>query len=150
MEIQNTRVIPIRKLHSFVGHIISLGPVCGNITRLMTRHSQLLIANSFDEDNLFEINEFCSNELEFWYEHVTRLNIRYNFAEAKTNKIICSHASFIGCGAIVCIDVHVANTQWTDQEAKKSSTWRELSAIEFAISFFLPILKNSSLKIFYR
>ena len=55
-EIQQPEVPSIRKLHSFVSKIISLAPVCGNISRLMTRHCQIEIARASDEDNLIVLN----------------------------------------------------------------------------------------------
>ena len=40
----------------------------------------------------------------------------------------------------------VCYKQWTDVESQESSTWRELSAIEFALKSFLPMLKHSYVK----
>ena len=51
-EIQEAHSITIRKLHTFVGQIISLSPVCGNLTRLMTRNFQMKIAFASDEDDV--------------------------------------------------------------------------------------------------
>lgn len=50
--IQLSLYLTVRKLHSFVGQIVSMGPVCGNLTRLMTRHPQVKIAQAFDEDTV--------------------------------------------------------------------------------------------------
>lgn len=40
----------------------------------------------------------------------------------------------------------VCYKQWTEVESQQSSTWRELSAIEFALKSFLPMLKHSYVK----
>ena len=37
---------------------------------------------------------------------------------------------------------------WTDSERLQSSTWRELSAIEFSLQSFAPVLKGSHVKWF--
>ena len=104
-------------LHSLVGQIISLSPVCGNITRLMTRHCQMKIADATDEDELITLDEFCVSEIEFWKENVRSLNVRHIFKCNKMNKIICCDASSSGSGAIVCNDIHTAHTHWDEHEA---------------------------------
>lgn len=38
--------------------------------------------------------------------------------------------------------------QWTAEESQQSSTWRELSAIEFALQSFLPMLNHTYVKWF--
>lgn len=38
--------------------------------------------------------------------------------------------------------------QWNEEECKKSSTCRELSAIEFALESFIPIVQGSYIKWF--
>ena len=58
-EIQSQNYVTIRKLHYFVGQIISLSPVCGNLTRLMTRFCQMVIAGSIDEDETVALNSLC-------------------------------------------------------------------------------------------
>ena len=40
----------------------------------------------------------------------------------------------------------VCYKQWTEVESQQSSTWRELSSIEFALKSFLPMLKHSYVK----
>ncbi len=57
-------------------------------------------------------------------------------------------ASSVGSGAIICHDFHTAHKQWTEMEAKQSSTWRELETIHYAICSFLPIVSNSQLKVY--
>lgn len=42
----------------------------------------------------------------------------------------------------------VCNKQWHLEESRKFSTWRELSAILFALHSFLPLLKGSYVKWF--
>ena len=42
----------------------------------------------------------------------------------------------------------VCHRQWDELESSKSSTWRELKAIEFGLESFLPVLKGSYIKWF--
>ena len=40
----------------------------------------------------------------------------------------------------------ICHKQWTEAESQQSSTWRELSAIEFALKSFSPMLNHSYVK----
>ena len=42
----------------------------------------------------------------------------------------------------------ICHKQWTKEESQSSSTWRELSAIEYALESFLPILNHAYVKWF--
>ena len=42
----------------------------------------------------------------------------------------------------------ICHNMWTEEETGKSSTWRELCAIEFALESFCTVLKNSHVKWF--
>ena len=70
----------IRDLHSFVGQIISLSPVVGNISRLMTRHCQMSIAAALDESLQFVLTNNCLSELMFWNDNVMNINNRFLFS----------------------------------------------------------------------
>ena len=147
-ELTSADVVTIRKLHSFVGQIISLGPVVGNLTRLSTRNCQVKISQAHHEDDIIKLDNLCLSEIEFWKSNASKRNVRYLFVSTRVNKIVCGDASAVGSGAILCNDIHTAHKNWTEVEAKRSSTWRELDTILFAISSFLPIVSNSQLKIF--
>ena len=60
-----------------------------------------------------------------------------------------SDASATGCGAVISFDSqHVCHTLWESSEASKSSTWRELAAIDFAIESFSSVLESSRVKLY--
>ena len=115
------RLVCIRELHSFVCQVISISPICGNLTvLLMTRHCQIEIAKS-DEDFWVTLDHFCRSELQFWIDNVALLNTRHLFSTFKFN-IICCDASASESGAIVYNKTHTAHKLWTEDEAKQSST----------------------------
>ena len=62
-----------------------------------------------------------------------------------SNYVVYSDASATGCGAHLDINgEQVCHKQWVLEECGKSSTWRELSAILFALhSFFLKWFSDS-------
>ena len=66
-----------------------------------------------------------------------------------SNYVVYSDTSATGCGAHLDINgEQVCNKQWDLEERRKSSTWRELSAILFALHSFLPLLIGSYVKWF--
>ena len=42
----------------------------------------------------------------------------------------------------------VCHNMWTEEEKRKSSAWRELSALKFALSSFVSVLNDSHVKWF--
>jgi len=63
--------------------------------------------------------------------------------------VVYSDANAIECGADLDIDgEQVCNKQWDLVEHRQSSTWRELSAILFALHSLLPLLVGSYIKWF--
>ena len=77
----------IKELHSVVGQIISLSPVIGTISRLMTRYSQ--IADENDEGRIIQLDYQCRQEIEFWLTNVSILNVRFIRASPKVKTITC-------------------------------------------------------------
>ena len=57
-----------------------------------------------------------------------------------------SDASNVACGAFVVGTNEVSHRMWTACEAAKSSTWRELKAIQFALSAFKASVRGKCVK----
>ena len=58
-------------------------------------------------------------------------------------RVVYSDASDTGYGGyLVAHGNLVANGQWAKDEAKQSSTWRELQAVRLVLQSFLTLLKN--------
>lgn len=66
-----------------------------------------------------------------------------------SNYVVYSDASATGCGAHLDINgEQVCNKQWDLIERRQSCTWRELSAILYALHSFLTLLEGSYVKWF--
>ena len=142
-------VISARQLASFTGKIISTGAVVGNISRIMTRHCAMSIAASQGWESVFKLDEYSINEILFWNENIKRANIRYCFCHSTPNCFVSSDASSTGCsGHTILNQEYICHNMWTEEEKRKSSTWRELYAIEFALKSFDVALSNSHVKWF--
>ena len=60
-----------------------------------------------------------------------------------------SDASATDCDSVIGFNSEYAcHKMWTGSESPQSSTWRELSAIEFSLQSFAPVLKGSHVKWF--
>ena len=60
--------------------------------------------------------------------------------------VVYSDASATGCGAHLNVNgEQICHKQWDVHECGMSSTWRELTAIVFALESFLPLLKALTL-----
>ena len=145
------RLVSARELASLVGKIISGGAVFGNISRIMTRYCSISVASAQDWDSKFYLDQYCVRELYFWEANLKRLNCKVvaDSPYRMSNYVVYSDASATGCGAHLDINgEQVCHKQWVLEECGKSSTWRELSAILFALHSFLPLLKGSYVKWF--
>ena len=144
-------VVSARGLSSFVVKIISAQAIYGNLARIMTRYCAISIAAAQDWDSEFPLDDYCKKELVFWNSYAKQLNSRpINDKQAKqSNFIVYSDVSASGCGAHLDLNgEQVCHKLWEVSEGEKSSTWRELSAIDYTLKSFLPIIKGSYLKWF--
>ena len=57
--------VSARELSSFTGQIISIGPVVGNISRIMTRHCVLSTLCRDNWDSISLLDDYCQEELYF-------------------------------------------------------------------------------------
>ena len=139
--------ISARQLASFVGQIISIGPVIGNLTRMMTRHCAMSIASAPTWDDVFHLDDYFKREIYFWRDNLKNLNEKNCFLYNTPSSFAYSDASDTGCGSLMTMNETIlCHKMWLPHEKAKSSTWRELAAIEFAIQSFKDVLKASHVK----
>lgn len=143
-------IVSARLLASLTGQIISTGVVLGNISRILTRHCILSIACAEHWDTNSPLDRYCIEELMFWHNNLRNIKVRNCFLEStKPHCIVYSDASNTGCGAVITIDKdHICHRLWDSCEVSKSSTWRELQAIAFALQSFSPLVSSSHVKWF--
>jgi len=138
-------IVSARELSSLVGKIISGGAVYGKVSRIMTRYCSITVAARQDWDTRFPLDEYCIKEIKFWEANARSMNTKslFNGSVLKSHYIVYSDASQVGCGAHIEFNgEQVCHKLWQTNKCEKSSTWRELAAIEFALESFLPIIKG--------
>jgi ribonuclease HI len=148
--IHNPSLFTSRFLASIAGKIISFQPSLGNICSIMSRFMHMIIANSSSWDQKIVIsNELC-NELEFWLKNLESLPLK-SFLRKETlpERMIYTDASgFAGAGYIVELSNSVVHKMWNDIEKSKSSTWRELTAVNLTLRSCIHELKNKTIKLY--
>lgn len=140
-----------RRLAQVTGKIISMSPVIGNISRLMTRYCYLIIESRSAWDSLLQIidSDQVKDELVFWRENAVKLNCKYLAKYSCSSVIIYSDASDTAAGAYtVELDSKICHKMWNSVEKIKSSTWREMKAIELALSSFKDHFQGKTIKWF--
>ena len=138
-----------RKLAQFVGKIISMGFVFGNISRIMTRYrSHFDILRSPTWDGKISLSGSTLNELCFWKENIPFLNSRRLLSvQSHYTRVCYSDASSMGCASYILeFDNTISHKMWGVEEVQKSSSFRELKAISLGLESFLPLVKGHTIK----
>jgi len=136
-----------RHLFRIAGKIISMKIVIGNIAQLMTRKIYKEIDNRINWDSCEFLTPMVISELEFWHKNLDCLNKKNLFSSFKVQKLFSfSDASSVACGGFILRDseTNIAQKNWSETEQSKSSTWRELTAIEFCLKSFSHFLKSKT------
>ncbi|KAL5020676.1 hypothetical protein ScPMuIL_002241, partial [Solemya velum] len=147
--VQNKKDVHVKKLAKFVGQIISMSIVLGNITQLMTRTISLQISEAFTWNDNVRLYDSSVYQLQFWKNHLSQLNHCPIQFKPHSFKVVYSDASNSGYGGYsVESPKGVAHGLWTEEEANKSSTWKELAAVDRTLCSLISHLENSNVKWF--
>lgn len=105
-----------RKLAQVTGKVISMCPVMGNITRLMTRYLHWAIDNrvKWDLKLILECPDCIFNELTFWLNNIKRMNRKHLAGYSFPHVLVYSDASNVAAGAYsIDIDSNIFHQMWT-------------------------------------
>ncbi|CAG2237876.1 unnamed protein product [Mytilus edulis] len=141
--------VKIRLLAKLCGKIISFSPAIGNVTQIMTRCTFSVINLRQDWDQYVDLRQHSDSiqEIMFWKQNIHCLKpvpLLRNNSEFN----VFTDASDIGAGGYLQGTDYIAHRQWSVTEATKSSTWREIKAIELALDSFAKVLEHSSVTFF--
>ena len=80
---------------------------------------------------------------------MVNINTRYCFVSKVPSYFVYSDASASGGGTVIDFNNDfVCYKMWSEYERGQSSTWRELSVIEFSLQSFASVLEESHFKWF--
>ena len=140
-----------RTLAQVTGRIISMSPVIGNISRIMTRYCYMSIESRVSRDKRLVLlyPEKVRSELMFWLSNICSINHKVLCNYSKSSVAIYSDASSIAAGVYtVEIESKIFHKMWNTYEILESSTWRELKAIELALLSFKQFFAGKTIKWF--
>lgn len=137
-----------RTLAQITCRIISMSPVIGNISRIMTRYCYMSIENrsAWDAPLILSNENQVESELRFWFKNINNINFKKMGTYSKSSVIVYSDASDTAAGACtVEVENKIFHRMWKSQEALESSTWRELKAIELALLSYQNVFTGKNL-----
>ena len=138
-----------RALASIIGKIISMSLGIGPISRFRTRSLYALLDTRRSWSDLLQLNTAAREEIEFWLSSLEFYNGQTIWVKPSATRIVYSDASDSGYGGyVVEHGPHVAHGQWSEWEARQSSTWRELAAVDRILDSVAFKLRNNRIKWF--
>ena len=147
----DAKALSARQLASLVGKIISMGLALGPISRFMTRSMNALLQTRFAWCSWLELSVEARTELQFWVESLQDFNAQPIpiWRSPGALRVVYSDASSTGYGGYtVEHGMHVVSGVWSPEEAKQSSTWRELVAVKRVLLSVVDKLNNSRIRWF--
>jgi hypothetical protein len=126
-----------------------MGLAIGDIVRLRTRSLYALLQVKTTWSDHIYVTQEAKNELVFWLESVDSYNGRALWRAPSAVRVVYSDASDTGFGSyIVEHGSHIVHGQWSQVEAIKSSTWRELRAVTQTLKSVAHELSNHRVRWF--
>ena len=149
LSIQSKGTVKVRKVASFVGQVISMSYVIGNIVYIMTKCLSIDILNAVSWNHDICLNDDSRRQIYFWKNNVAQINHKKFCTDHSCHSIVFSDASSTGYGGyIVENPLSVAHGMWSETERTQSSTWRELVAVSRVLSSLVPFLHSKHVKWF--
>ncbi len=141
--------VSMRLLASVVGQIVAMGIAVGPVARLRTRALYGVVNSRLAWSDYLELSEEAREELVFWHQAINDLNGQPIWFSASATRVAYSDASGTGYGGyVVEIGQEVSHGHWSPDEAARSSTWRELKALERVLLSFSTRLSGHKVKWF--
>lgn len=141
--------VKARTLASVAGKIVSTSLAVGSISKLMTKAMHICVESRYSWDSLVNLSDQALEELDFWLNNISTLNSAKVGPKPSASRIVYSDASSTGYGGyVVDVSDEISHGQWRDDESSKSSTWRELKAVEMVMYSFEKKLSGHRVKWF--
>ena len=142
--IQNSE-LHAKYLASIIGNIISMSVAIGPVIRLMTRSLYGLLNTCQAWCDMLTVTPEARAELEFCLWEIAKFNGQDIWPSPSAVRVVYTDASLQGYGGYtVEHGCHIAHGHWLQEEANKSSTWRELRVVRQVLEAFASKLRNES------
>lgn len=148
-ELKRMKWVPVRKVATFDGCIISMSIVIGPVSQIMTRYLSMDILQARTWNSYVRLSSDSLQQLLFWEDMLVSLNVRHINESGACSRIVYSDASGMAYGGYEVGTINgVSHGTWSAEEAVKSSTWRELCAVYRILISFVHILSSQRVKWF--
>ena len=112
-------------------------PQLWDVTQIMTRYLHLITNSRSSWNSFVWVHDQAKEELRFWIDKLRSLNgILFWPIPFVPSKVLFTDASLTGRGGFIQGSSLVCHKNWSAEESQKSSTWRDLFAISFALEAF--------------
>ena len=141
--------VKVRLLAKAAGKIIAFTPALGHITQIMSRGLFEVINLRQDWNQSININHCnaCIRDLIFWRDNIFELE-PVSLLGLDSEFYIFTDASNTGAAGYIDNLKQIMHKSWSDDEKLKSSTWREVKAIELSILSFARLLKHCTVSFY--
>ena len=148
-DVKKKGVVHCRNVARFIGQIISMSIVVGNVTQLMTKCLSIDVLGAQSWDSLIKLSDSSLMQLCFWKDNLNSINSRLLQFDPSCTKVVYSDASGSGFGGY-CVEMggEFAHGHWQKEGVVKSSTWRELVAVLRVLIALKCDLKDRRIKWF--
>ena len=117
------QAVPAKLLASVIGKIVSMSLALGPVTRLMTRSMYSVLNSRVSWCHQLALTPEAIPEMQFWQTKISQFNGQDLWPKPSAVRVVYSDASSIGYGSYaVEHGGHIANGQWSREEAMQSST----------------------------
>ncbi len=127
-----------RQLAGLAGKVISMRLVLGDLAVIGTKRMCRQIAENVDRDSSwdwhYEIEEETKQEIAFWIRSLIRPEVpRSVKVDKKPELTVYSDASAVAAGAFIDVLEHKICKNFSEEQKKKSSAWRELKIVQLGM-----------------
>ena len=141
------QVASARDIAKITGLLMSMSIAIGPNVRLRTRGMYAMINRRKFWNEKLAISIDAREEIDFWLQNVESLNGRQFVWSPSATRVAYSDASSSGYGGYtVEVGPHFSHGLWTKEEAKHSSTWRELKAVYMVLQALTTKLEGQTVK----
>ena len=147
--IKQASQVKAKCLASVLGKIMSMSLAFGPVSRLMTRSLYAVLESRQSWCESLQLSSEAIAELDFWSSNLEVYNAQPIWHSPSAVRVVYSDASETGYGGyVVEHGPCVAHGCWELEEASRSSTWRELSAVYRVLLSMAPKLVNARVRWF--
>ncbi|CAG2221607.1 unnamed protein product [Mytilus edulis] len=138
-----------RLVASLVGQIVSMSYVIGNVAYIMSKHLSIDILSMTSWNSCIVLSTESLIQIKFWRENLEHVNVKKFSSDVSCQSVVYSDASNTGYGGyVVETPFNIAHGMWSECEASKSSTWKELNAVRNILLSMINVLKDKRIKWF--